>query len=93
MAAETIVSAMRNNTNIIIPDYLHMTDSERNLVHDFFCDNSDFIFEENSRNRTSLIRKKQYFNATCAYTSKYRTNDFNLRFHFFLATGKNFSQF
>ena len=89
MAAESIVSAIRNQTNATIPDYLDMDEDQRKEVHDFFCNNSDVLFEENSNNRTSLLRRKQYFNATCMYTSKYRTNDYNLRIFFFLATGKN----
>ena len=58
MAAESIVSAMRNETNVTMPNYLDMDDTQRDKVHDFFCENSDFIFEENSRNRTSLISTK-----------------------------------
>ena len=80
---------MRNETGKTYPDYYDMTEAERSKVHDYFCSHTDVLFEENSRNRTSLITEKQYFNSTCEWKSKYYTNDYNLRFFFFLAVGPN----
>ena len=93
MAAESLVSAMRNSTDVKLPNYIDMNDTQRSNVHEFFCDNADVIFEENSNNRSSLIRNKNYFNATCDYMSKYWTTDFNLRFFFYMATGPNHDKF
>ena len=86
---------MRNSSDdgASIPDYHDMTDEQRQGAHDFACANTDVIFEEYSRNRTSLITEKQYFNATCQFSSKIHTNDYNLRFHHFFATGKNYQNF
>ena len=93
MAAESIVKAMRNETGKPITNYYDMNEEEREKVHDYFCNNSDVIFEENLKNYDDFTIEKQYFNATCMYTSKYYTNYYNLRFFFFFATGKDYHKF
>ena len=84
---------MKNDTKKNIKDYKDMTEDEMQEVYDFYCAHTNVTYEENSNNRSSLIRKKQFFNASCQFMSKYPTNDFNLRFFFFMATGPKHQYF
>ena len=54
MAAESIVKAMRNETGKPITSYYDMNEEERDKVHDYFCNNSDVILEENLKNYTTF---------------------------------------
>ena len=59
MDSESLVKAMHNETgNTAIPNLYDMNEQQRQEVHDYFCKNTDVLFEENSRNRISLITEK-----------------------------------